>query len=653
MKIGVDYYPEQWDVSLWKQDADLMSKIGVKAVRLSGLMWSALEPEDGKFEFSWLDDAIGIFSHFGIEVILCVPTNCPPVWLYQAHPEIVRVGANEASLQEGEHGRRCINSPIFMSYVKRITQQLVRRYGSNPTVAAWQIDSGIEAYPCRCEICRSRFRDWLLDKYDTLVNINAALGTKAWIGEYSDMSQIQPPTAYTGSRQNPALNLEFYRFTSESAAAFVKELALLIRREVPKAKITTNACFSENTPDMSKLFGDLDLVSYNNYPAKYLDAENGSAAFNLDLMRGIKGKNFWVMEQMSGSSVGQHFMPPTPKPGMIKGYSLQAIAHGADMVIHSRWRTALTGPDMFAHGLIDHSNVPGRRLFEFSELCKTVSKLGVIDTTSIVSEVAILYSPENEYAINSQPQGEGFGYMQQLRAFHNAFSRYGANIDIVSPDADLSGYKAVVAPEMYVYQKTAAENIYRYVIKGGTLIMTNRSGVKDNNNNCVMEALPTVYKELIGAEITEYDPIGNAEQTIVDFAGNKFTCRQWCDVLKLTTAKAYAEYSDSFYRCCPAVTMNKYCGGVVYYVGTVCGSDFYESLVGNVMRQTGIPRLKGLPKGVEVTTRTNGLDDFIFFFNNSAGNVTISLPKPMYSIIDLIGKDRVELDPYEMDIVRK
>lgn len=653
MKIGVDYYPEQWDVSLWKQDADLMAKIGVKTVRLSGLMWPVLEPEDGNFEFSWLDDAIGIFSHFGIEVILCVPTNCPPVWLYQAHPEIVRVGDDEAPLQAGERGRRCINSPIFMSYAKRITQQLVRRYGANPTVAAWQIDSGIKAYPCKCEVCRSRFRDWLLDKHDTLENINAALGTKAWNGEYSDISQIQPPTAYTGSRQNPALNLEFYRFTSESAAAFVKELALLIRREAPKAKITTNACFSENTPDMSKLFGDLDFVSYNNYPAKNLDAENGSAAFDLDLMRGIKGKNFWVMEQMSGSAVGQSFISPTPKPGMIAGYSLQALAHGADTVIHSRWRTAITGSDMFSHGIIDHSNVPGRRFFEFSELCKTASKLGVIDTTSIVSEVAVLYSSENEYAINSQPQGEGFGYMQQLRAFHSAFSRYGANIDIVSPDADLSGYKVVVAPEMYVYQKTAAENIYRYVIKGGTLIMTNRSGVKDNNNNCVMEALPTVYKELIGAEITEYDPIGNAEQTIVDFAGNKFTCRQWCDVLKLTTAKAYAEYSDSFYRCCPAVTMNKYCGGVVYYVGTVCGSDFYESLVGNVMRQTGIPRLKGLPKGVEVTTRTNGLDDFIFFFNNSAENVTISLPKPMYSIIDLMGKDRVELDPYEMDIVRK
>lgn len=653
MKIGVDYYPEQWDSSLWNQDADLMAKIGVKTVRLSGIMWPFLEPADGEFDFSWLDDAIGIFSHFGLEVILCVPTNCPPAWLYREHPEIIRATENEDRLKSGENLGRCVNSPVFMSYAKRITQQMIRRYGANPTVAAWQIDSGIEAVPCKCDSCRSKFRDWLLDKHDDLENINAALGAKAWNGNYSDISQIQPPAANEGARRNPALDLEFYRFTSESAAAFVKELAIIIHRETPKAKVTTNACFSKNTPDLSRLFDNLDFVSYDNYLLNAYDSDNGTASFNLDLMRGIQGKNFCVMEQFSSSAAENDFMPPMPKPGMIMGYSLQALAHGADTIINSRWRQAIIGPDMFSHGIIDHSNIPGRRFFEFSELCKTASKLSVIDTTTLVSEIAILYSSENEYAINSQPQSEGFSYMQQLRSFHSAFSRYGANIDIVSPDSDLSRYKAVVAPEMYVYRKSSAENIYRYVIKGGTLIMTNRSGVKDNNNNCVMEALPTVYKELIGAEITEYDPIGSCEQTIVDFAGNKFTCSQWCDVLKLTTAKAYAEYNDSFYRCCPAVTMNKYCSGVVYYVGTVCKNDFYESFVENIMRQTGIPRLKGLPRGVEVTTRTNGLDDFIFFFNNSSENAVISLPKPMYSIIDLAGKDRVDLKPYEMDIVRK
>lgn len=271
----------------------------------------------------------------------------------------------------------------------------------------------------------------------------------------------------------------------------------------------------------------------------------------------------------------------------------------------------------------------------------------------MLSDIAILYSPETEWAFKIQPQTEGFYYLEQMKYFHAAFTKYGANVDIVSPETDLSDYKLVIAPSLYVNNKNATENIYRYVINGGTLVLTNRSGVKDKNNNCIMDTLPTVYKELIGAEVTEYDPIGNNEQTIVDFAGNQFNCKQWCDILKLTTAKAYAEYNDSFYRCCPAVTMNKYCGGIAYYVGTICHMDFYESFTKNLMKQTGIPRLNGLPRGVEVTTRTNGIDDYIFFFNNSNENAVIGLPKAMYSIIDSTGKEKIELKPFEMDVVRK
>ena len=656
MKIGVDYYPEQWSEEQWRADAQEMAKAGVKLIRVAEFAWSKLEPSDNQLSFEWLDEVIKTFSQVGIGTVLGIPTNCPPLWMYQQYPDIVRVGPDGNRIQTGIRGHRCINSPVFMGYAKRITEQMVRHFGANPAVVAWQIDNELEAYPCSCEVCKAKFRDWLIDKYDSLENINAAFGTSVWSGEYSDILQIEPPTAYPQAWQNPSLCLEHYRFTCESVAEYAKELALTIRRDAPKAKITTNTWFCENTPDFYKLFEYMDFVSYDNYPTVSIPKDKEefySHAFHLDLMRGIKEDKFWIMEQLSGPTGSWAPMSPTPRPEMIKGYSLQAIAHGADNILHFRWKTATKGAEMFWHGLIDHSGVPGRRLFEFSELCKTAAKLSVIDTTEIISEIAILYSPDDAYAMKIQPQVEGMYYLEQLRYFHSAFMHYGANIDVIPPTRDLSHYKLVIAPTMFVYDKAAAENIYRYVINGGTLVMTNRSGVKDSNNNCIPDALPTVFKELIGAEVTEYDPIGSREQTITDFAGNKFTCRQWCDVLNVTTAKAYAQYEDNFYRACPAVTMNRYCSGVAYYVGTVCKSDFYESFAGNLMRQTSIPRLKGLPRGVEVTTRTNGLDDYIFFFNNSEEEATITLPKAMYSIIDSSGKDKLVLKPFEMDIVRK
>ncbi len=656
MKIGVDYYPEQWDRDMWEKDAETMARTGVKLIRVAEFAWSKLEPRDGEFDFTWLDDVIRIFSRYAIGTVLCTPTNCPPLWLYEAHPEIVQVGADGKRIQTGIRAHRCINNPTFRFYAKRITEQMIRHFAGKPAVAGWQIDNELEAYQCTCDTCKGLFRDWLKEKYNDLDGVNKAFGTSVWSGEYSSFAQIQPPNAYPKAWQNPALCLDWYRFCNDSVAGYLKDLMLTIRLEDTKIPITTNTWFCENTPDFYKLFDLMDFVSYDNYPPIRIPVDPNeyySHAFHLDLMRGVKEKHFWVMEQLSGPTGSWCPMSPAPRPGQIKGYALQAFAHGADTVLHFRWRTATTGAEMHWHGILDHSNVPNRRFVEFSELCKSVSQLGILDNTEIISDIAILYSPETDAAFKIQPQVDGFYYLEQLKAFHSAFTHYGANIDVVSPDTDISGYKLVIAPSLYVNRKSVTENLYRYVINGGTLVLTTRSGVKDEHNNCIMDTLPTVFKELIGAEITEYDPIGSDMQVIRDFAGNEFRCGQWCDLLQPTTAKAYAEYNEGYYRCIPAVTMNRYCNGVAYYVGTVCKADFYESFASNLMMQTGIPKLKGLPHGIEVTTRTNGRDEYICFFNNSDKPKTIPLPKPMYSMIYSMGKDKLELQPFEMDIVRK
>ena len=646
MRIGVDYYPEQWDSSLWDADAETMAKTGVKLIRIGEYAWQRLEPSEGAYDLEWLKDVITIFARRGIGTVLCIPTSCPPVWLFQKYPEIMPLQSDGRISMS-----RCINSPVFRQYAKRITEVLVNAFALNSAVVAWQIDNELEAYHCTCQVCREKFRQWLMERYGSVENINRALNKS-----YTDLSQIILPDNPKEAWREPALCLDWYRFTSESVINFTSDIMKLIRMVKDDALITTNTDFGKNRPDYYKLYDFLDFVSYDNYPPVRLSKnpeEISSHAFNLDLMRGIKGGHFWVMEQLSGPQVEQGVISPSPRAGMIMGYAMQAMVRGADMVFHYRWRTALEGAKMHHHGIFDHSNKPNRRFLEFSELCRCVAKLKDLNDTYIESDVAIVYSPISDAAFRIQPQSEGFSYINQLKKFHKVLTNFGANVDVVSPETDLSKYKLVIAPSLYVNREAATGSIYKYVINGGTVVLTARSGVKDEFNNCIMEPLPTVFRELIGAEIEEYDPIGSEEYAIRDFAGDEYICSKWCDILTPVSARAYAVYSGGDYDGCAAGTMNRYCGGVAYYVGTMCKSDFYRSFISNLMMQTGIPKLENLPKGVEVTTRTNGRDEYICFFNNSEERVCVPLPKPMYSMISGTEIEDMELTPFRMEIVRK
>lgn len=656
MRIGVEYYPEHWDRELWEQDADLMKRTGVKIVRLAEFAWCKMEPSEGQFDFTWLDDAIKIFSSREIDIVLCTPTNCPPLWLYENYPDAIQTGRDGNKIPIGVRGHRCYNSPSFLKYAKRIIDKITEHYADEKSIIAWQIDNELESNFCFCEYCVEEFHVWLQKKYGTLDALNQAYGNNVWSGEYSSWKQIQPPYgSIPHAWRNPSFMLDFNRYASDNMIKFVKMQSEIIRKNCPKVPITTNTWLCENMPDFYRAFAELDFVSYDNYPTTKIPEskeEYYSHAFHLDLMRGIKQKNFWIMEQLSGGLGCWMPMSYTPRPNMIKGYSLQALAHGADTVLHFRWRTAATGAEMHWQGIIDQSNVPGRRFYEFKDLCETAEKLGDIEGTELRSDVAILYSSDQEYAFKIQPQTEGMYYFEQPKAFHDAFTKFGVNIDIINWSSDLDKYKVIVAPTIFVTDAKITENFYRYVQNGGTLILTNRSGIKDEHNNYKMETLPTVFRELIGATVTEYDPIGNNEQKIKMTNGKEFICTQWCDILEPITAEVLATYSDSFYRDKPAIVKNLYGQGCVYYVGTVGKKALYYDLIQTVLENNGIKYFANLPFGVEITTRENANEKFYFIFNNSDAVCEVNLPTEMKNIVSGEISNALTLQPYDMKVLR-
>ena len=645
MRIGVDYYPEHWDKDMWKSDVRLMAETGVKIVRLAEFAWCRLEPADGVFDFVWLDEAIRLFADNGIEVIIGTPTHCPPRWLCEKHPEILPVGDNGRINPIGIRGHRCYNSPALREYAGRIVAKLAEHYKDFPNVTAWQLDNELEANICFCDTCNKKHREWLKRKYGTLEALNKAYGNVVWSGEYQSWEQIDPPYGgYNTAWLNPAYMIDFERRATDDMLEFIRFQADIIRSYIPDAFITTNACFCNHTSDFTAMFSDLDVAAYDNYPTTSVshDYENiTSTSAYLDMIRGAKRNNFWIMEELSGTPGCWAPMQRTPAPGMIKGYALQAFAHGADTVIFFRWRTANIGAEMHWHGLIDHSGVPGRRFYEFAELCKEAEELKDIQGSELHSDIAILYSPDSGRAFRLQPQTDGFSYIEQIKAVHQAFVRYGLNVDIIDEHADISGYKIVCAPALYVTDNSTVKMLHGFAESGGTVVLTARSGVKDENNNCIMEPLPTVYRELVGCHVTEYDPIGRDKAKVRFTDGKEYECKQWCDILETDTAETVASYESEFYAGKPAITVNSCGSGKAFYIGTVGTRRMYEKAVKQILDISGLAYTEGLPENVEITTRTGNGITARFIFNNT--NLKRSF--------ELDGK-AIQLDPFEVKIIR-
>lgn len=634
MYFGACYYPEHWPEERWETDMKLMQEAGLRLLRVGEFSWAKIEPQEGEYDFSWLDRALALMERYGIKVMMGTPTAAPPQWLMNRYPDIYPV--DEKGIRKGFGTRRhyCFNQPDYHRYAVNITEKMAEHYKNHPQLIAWQIDNefGMAGTSrCYCSYCRSAFQKWLKNRYKEIDALNEAWGTVYWSQTYQRWEDVILPAYTTGKLHNPGLQLDYRRFCSDAVADFQRLQAKALKQIAPHQQVSTNFMGVFPDLDYDHLAKDLDVASLDVYPnmTQQYEYDASTSALEHVITRSLKKDNHWVTEMQSGPPGGDRIFR-TPVPGELRTWTYQSIAHGADAIMYFRWRTILFGNEQFWHGILPHSGKPTRRYHEVKQIGEELERIGAqLDGSYPRSNVAIMRSYDNQWAFEIQPQMEGFDYTAHLKTYFDYFHRCHINTDIISPSDELTSYDMVVIPSLYLSHDELAEKIKQYVLQGGVVLLDIRSGAKSWDSRMEPLTLPGKYADLLGIEIEDYGIIQQGKQVLIQQEqGQKSGYGSlWYDVITAKGAEGLAHFAEEYYQGHPAATRNHYGKGLAYYLGTVPDQQLLHDILDEACRSAGVASLlQHADQGIEAASRSKGGKDYWFVINHLDESASFHLP---------------------------
>jgi len=465
--LGTCYYPEHWPEAQWPQDAARMVELGLTWVRIGEFAWSRLEPAPGTLHFDWLDRAIAVLGDAGLKVVLGTPTATPPRWMLDEHPDMLAVDASGQPRGFGSRRQYCFSHDGYREEAARITRLLAKRYGANPYVAAWQTDN---EYGCHdtvlsySDAARQAFQGWCQTRYRSIDALNAAWGNVFWSMDYQAFDQIAPPNL-TVTEPNPAHVMDFRRFSSDQVARFNRVQVDLIR-QYSSAPVSHNYMGRITDFDHFALGRQMEIATWDSYPLGFLEDRVGAdgahqrhyaqqgdpdfQAFHHDLYRAVGKGRWWVMEQQPGPVNWAPFNP-APLAGMVRLWTWEAFAHGAEAVCYFRWRQAPFGQEQMHAGLLRPDSQPAPGYHEARQVAEELADLPEVEPAQ--AEVALIFDYASVWAMQVQPQGQGLDHFQMVFDAYRALRKLGQSVDILPPETtDLSGYRLVLAPGLITAQ---------------------------------------------------------------------------------------------------------------------------------------------------------------------------------------------------------
>ncbi len=659
--MGVCYYPEHWDPGMWREDLDRMLSCGISVVRIAEFAWNCFEPEDGQYTFALFDSFMEICSEVGMKVIFCTPTATPPVWLSEKYPEILNADIDGNLLYPGIRRHYNMNSPVYREYTRRITEKLAEHYAGHPCVIGWQLDNEIN-----CEINKyysesdhKAFREYMKRKYKTLDALNEAMGTIVWNQTYTDWEQVhlKRRNPHTGET-NPHMQMEEDRFIADTVYDYFKLQADIIRKwqaayGVEDRFITTNGLFG--IVDYHRLVGDvLDFICFDNYPAfsfavdRDPKAGNGlkdrNSSFNLTRTRSISA-NFGIMEQQSGAGGWNCRMKmPMPKPGQMRLWALQRVAHGADFVSFFRWRTARVGTEIYWHGLLDYDNRDNRRIRELKQFGEDIEKLASLAGSKVRRKVAILMDYDNEWdSMHDIWHGPSAaishdGWFCYLEKNHIPFDFVYVNDNTTAED--LADYEAVIYPHATIFTPARHAAVKAYLEQGGKAIFGCRGGYKTPELHCLDIPMPGLIADLCGAYVQEYTCLSPFDDTLCITCGGKTAeTAEFVDMLEVTDGEVYGTFSQpesvevpSHFVGTPAIVGKKVGEGRCYYLGSAFKEDM-AGLAAELLELQADELPVELPAELEIVVREDAGANYYFILNYAAKSGSVQVKKPLTDML--------------------
>lgn len=647
--LGAAWYPEQWPESRWDQDLQLMEKAGIHVVRVGEFAWSAMEPQENRFDFDWLERAIAEAARHHIYVVLGTPTASPPAWLTQKYPDTLRVDEEGHRAKHGNRQHFSFDSPRYRVFCRQIAEEMARRFGHNPNVIGWQIDNEY-ADPSFDDHTQQEFQDWLKAKYKTLESLNQHWTTAYWSQTYSDWSQITIPVG----GNNPGLMLEWKRFISDTWRSYQANQLQAIRANSDLRQfITTNTMGLFDGFDHYVVSADLTLSAWDSYVGEG-HADPGWIGMSHDTTRGFLRKNFWVMETQPGN-VNWAGINNFLNRGEARAMAWQAIGHGADALSFWQWRSALNGQEQY-HGVLvgaDGTPVPFYR--EAAEIGADFAKAGTaLQGTSPHSEVAMLHSYDSRWAIDFQRHNRKYDPMRIFEDYYRSVRALTQQMDVVSPEAPLAGYKLVIAPGLNVLPEAMAQHLLDYVRNGGHLVLGPRSGMKDQYNALLPQRQPGFLADPLGGRVEQYYALDQDVPLSGDWGTGKASL--WAEQLsaKAKDVQVLLRYgaSNGWLDGQPAAISRPYGKGRITYIGAVLDPALMAAAARWMVEVSNIkPALGPVPDGIEVCQRTSGEKSIFVLINWKRDRQQMTLPRTMHSVLGGDDVRNFELPAYGVAVL--